>query len=273
MTRLVVVGGGRMGSALVGGIVRSGWTEPGAIGIVEKRSELREELAGRFPGVHILDAVPDVAGDAAVLAVKPVDAPAACRSLAAAGYKRVLSVMAGVSIAQLEADLAARTAVVRGMSNMPALVGLGASAIAGGTNADEEDLAWAERVLSSVGVVARLPERLLDAVTGLSGSGPAYVFLLAEALVDAGMLVGLDAEVSRLLVVQTVLGAARMLAETGESATALRQAVTSPAGTTAEGLRVLERQGVRSAFVEAVAAAVERSRALGAAAPSTSTSG
>jgi pyrroline-5-carboxylate reductase len=130
--------------------------------------------------------------------------------------------------------------------------------------ANEDDLAWAERILGAVGTVVRLDESLLDAVTGLSGSGPAYVFLVVEALVDAGVLAGLPRPVSAALVSQTVLGAAKLLAETGQTPEALRAAVTSPGGTTAAGLRELEGAGVRAAFLEAVMAATERSRELGA---------
>jgi pyrroline-5-carboxylate reductase len=156
-----------------------------------------------------------VAADAVIVAVKPADVPVACGRLAVASYRRVLSVVAGVTIAQLEELLWPEAPIVRAMPNTPALLGTGASAISGGSFAKEEDLEWAESVLSSIGVVVRLPERLLDAATGLSGSGPAYVFLVAEALVEAGVLEGLDREVSRMLTVQTILGAARMLAESG----------------------------------------------------------
>ena len=142
-------------------------------------------------------------------------------------------------------------------------MGAGAAAIAPGRAAGEDDLAWAEGILGAVGVVQRVGEPLLDAVTGLSGSGPAYVFLLAEALIDAGVLAGLTRPVAEALVVQTLLGSARLLAETGQSAEALRAAVTSPGGTTAAGLRVLEDRGLRSALIEAVMAATERSRQLG----------
>ena len=129
--------------------------------------------------------------------------------------------------------------------------------------ASDDDLAWAEDVLGAVGEVVRVPEALLDAVTGLSGSGPAYVFLVAEALIEAGVLVGLPRDVARTLAVQTLLGSARLLAETGEAPEALRAGVTSPGGTTAAGLRVLEQAGVRAAILDAVSAATERSRALG----------
>jgi pyrroline-5-carboxylate reductase len=148
------------------------------------------------------------------------------------------------------------------MPNTPALVGAGVTAISGGSFATSHDLAWAEEVLSAVGRVVRLPERLLDPVTGLSGSGPAYFFLVTEALMEAGVQMGLTREVSRTLVVETMLGSARLLAETGEEPDALRAKVTSPAGTTAAGIRTLESRAVRSAFMEAVAAATERARSL-----------
>ncbi len=149
------------------------------------------------------------------------------------------------------------------MPNTPALVGAGAAAIAPGRGVGEDDLAWAEEVLGAVGTVVRVPEYLLDAVTGLSGSGPAYVFLVAEALIEAGVLAGLTRPVSSQLAIQTLLGSARLLAESGEGPEALRASVTSPGGTTAAGLRVLEKAGVRSAFLEAVMAATEQSRRLG----------
>jgi pyrroline-5-carboxylate reductase len=150
------------------------------------------------------------------------------------------------------------------MPNTPALIGAGAAAIAGGSAAGDDDLTWAEAILGAVGTVVRVPEASLDAVTGLSGSGPAYVFLVAEALMDAGVLAGLPRPTSEALVRQTLLGAARLLAEGGDSPDALRAAVTSPGGTTAAGLRELERHGVRSALLEAVAAATARSKELGA---------
>ncbi|HEX2118639.1 MAG TPA: pyrroline-5-carboxylate reductase, partial [Acidimicrobiales bacterium] len=154
-------------------------------------------------------------------------------------------------------------AVVRAMPNTPALVGAGASALAPGTHAGEADLVWAEGVLAAVGIAVRVPEHLLDAVTGLSGSGPAYVFLVAEALIEAGVAVGLPRPVSEALTVQTVLGSARLLAESGERPEALRAAVTSPGGTTAAGLGALESRAVRAAFLEAVDAATRRSKQLG----------
>jgi pyrroline-5-carboxylate reductase len=196
--------------------------------------------------------------------VKPDAAEAACRALGAAGAgaTRVLSIVAGVPNQRLEDALGGQPAVIRAMPNVAALVGAGVAAMSGGSFATSRDLAWAEDVLSSVGTVVRLPEHQLDAVTGLSGSGPAYFFLTAEALIEAGVQMGLTRPVSRTLVVETMRGAAALLAETGRDPESLRAEVTSPAGTTAAGVRALEARAVRSAFMEAVAAATERSRHL-----------
>ena len=204
------------------------------------------------------------AADGAVIAVKPGDVPAACAALAEAGVERVLSIAAGVPTARLEAGLAPGAAVVRAMPNTPALVGAGAAAIAGGSAAADDDLAWAESILAAVGIVVRVDEPLLDAVTGLSGSGPAYVFLVAEALIEAGVLAGLPREISVALTEQTLPGSARLLASSEDPPEALRAAVTSPGGTTAAGLRALDDAGWFDAFLAAVAAATARSRELGA---------
>lgn len=259
--RLVVVGGGKMGTALVAGLLGAGWGEAAELGVVEPVVTRRDELAARYPGLTVGDEVPSVQG--AVVAVKPTDVAGACAAVAGAGVGRVLSIAAGVGLARLEGWLGDGVAVVRAMPNTPALVGCGAAAIAGGTSATDADLDWADGILSAVGLVVRLPEALLDAVTGLSGSGPAYVFYVAEALTEAGVLNGLTRDVSRALAVRTILGSARLLDESGQSATELREAVTSPGGTTAAGLRALEAASVRSAMLDAVTAATERSRQLG----------
>ncbi len=259
--RLLVVGGGRMGEALVGGLIANGWAIAPDITIVEKLDDRRQALRDRFPGVSVVvDAEP---AEGVLLAVKPGDVEGACRAIAAAGAERVLSIAAGVPVARLEAALGSGVRVVRAMPNTPALVGEGAAAIAPGTTAEEADLDWAASLLSAVGSVVRVPEPLLDAVTGLSGSGPAYVFLVAEALIEAGVLAGLPRDVATTLAVQTLVGSAALLAR-GEAPEALRAAVTSPGGTTAAGLRVLESRAVRAAFLDAVAAATERARELGA---------
>ena len=252
-----------MGEALVGGLLKAGGYSLSSLSIVEPLAVRRGELQTIFPGVDVTEG-PSKA-DGTVIAVKPTDVPAACRAIAEAGSGRVLSIAAGVTIATLEEHLAPGTAVVRAMPNTPALVGLGASAIAAGTNADDDDLDWAERLLAAVGIVVRVKESLLDAVTGLSGSGPAYVFLMVEALIEAGVLAGLPREVSEALSVQTLLGSATLLLTSDEGAEVLRAAVTSPGGTTAAGLRVLEQHGFRSALLEAVAAAATRSKELGGA--------
>jgi pyrroline-5-carboxylate reductase len=269
VTNLLIVGGGKMGGALLGGLLRSGWAELADVAVVEPIADRRDELVESFPGLHVLDApetgVLGQEGErlaGAVLAVKPDVAEAACRALGVSGVTRVLSVVAGVPSARLEAALGGEPAVVRAMPNTPALVGAGVTAISGGSFAASHDLSWAEDVLSAVGTVVRLPERLLDAVTGLSGSGPAYFFLVAEALIEAGVQMGLSRDVSRTLVVETMRGSAELLRETGQDPEALRAMVTSPAGTTAAGIRTLEARAVRSAFMEAVAAATERSRNL-----------
>jgi pyrroline-5-carboxylate reductase len=256
VTALVIVGGGRMGEALLGGLVAAGWAD---LAVVEPVDARRDELTKLFPNV-VVSAVP-VEAEGAVIAVKPTDVAAA---VAATKARRILSIAAGVTIAALEDAAAAGAAVVRAMPNTPALVGAGAAAIAAGTSAGEDDLAWAESILGAVGTVVRVPEKLLDAVTGLSGSGPAYVFLVAEALTEAGVLAGLPRPTAAALTHQTLLGAARLLVESGDGPEALRAAVTSPGGTTAAGLRELERHGVRSAFLDAVAAATNRSKELGA---------
>jgi pyrroline-5-carboxylate reductase len=204
-----------------------------------------------------------VAADGTVLAVKPDDAEAACRQVAEAGAERLLSIVTGVPVERLERWLGGAGAVVRAVPNTPALVGAGATAIAAGRRAGEADMSWAEDVLGSVGQVVRVPEHLLDAVTGLSGSGPAYVYLVVEALIEAGVLNGLTWDLSRDLVVQTVLGSARLLLETGDRPESLRSAVVSPGGTTAAGLAVLESRAVRGAVLEAVAAATDRAHHLG----------
>ena len=175
----------------------------------------------------------------------------------------MLSIVAGLSTVRLEDALATGAVVVRAMPNTPALVGAGMAGMSGGSGPRLPTSTGPRASSGSVGSVVRLPERQLDAVTGISGSGPAYIFLVAEALIDAGVTAGLSREVSQQLVVGTVLGSARMMAETGDDPGALRTAVTSPGGTTAAALRTLEFKAVRSAFIEAVAAATERSRQLG----------
>lgn len=254
-----------MGSALVSGLLSSGWAASSLV-VVEPQASRRSGLAKSHPGLRV-QASPEPgmlsASGGAVLAVKQDAAEAACKSALAAGGMRLVSVIAGVTCERLEAWTPKGTPVIRAVPNTPALIRAGVTAIAAGRGASEVDLEWAEGVLGAVGRVLRLPERQLDAVTGLSGSGPAYFFLVAEALVDAGVLAGLAPDISQVLVTETLRGAAALLERRTDSPGALRAMVTSPGGTTAAGLRVLESRAVRSAFLEAVAAATERSRELG----------
>jgi pyrroline-5-carboxylate reductase len=262
MPRVQVIGGGKMGEALVAGLVGGGFAPVEELRVVERVPARADELRERFPALDVADHVGPAGGH--VVAVKPADVEMVCREVSdVASTAPVLSIAAGVTIARLEAALPTGTPVVRAMPNTPALVGAGASAVAAGTAADDDDLAWAERVLGAVGTVVRVDESSLDAVTGLSGSGPAYVFLVAEALIEAGVLAGLPRATSRELTVQTLLGSARLLAESTEGPEALRAGVTSPGGTTAAGLRALELHGVRAAVLEAVLAAADRRRELG----------
>ena len=215
-----------MGTALRARASRGGMVEPRDIAVVELDAGRRGALAGELPGVRVSGEV--TPADGVIVAVKPDAAEAACRAVGGAGPGRVLSIMAGVSLARLESWLAPATAVVRAMPNTPAMVGAGVAAIAPGSAADEPAMAWAEEILGAVGHVVRVPEPALDAVTGLSGSGPAYVFLVVEALAEAGVAVGLAPEVSLRLATGTLAGAARLLVESGEPPEMLRAQVTSP---------------------------------------------
>jgi pyrroline-5-carboxylate reductase len=253
-----------MGEALVAGLLGGGW-DAAALTVAEIDADRRRVLEERFPGIRVVPspawAVADT--DVVVVAVKPGDVPLALEQAAPSlgSDTLVLSIAAGVRIATVEAAAPGRP-VVRAMPNVAALVGRAATAIAGGRHATDTHLDLAERILDGVGVVVRVPEPHLDAVTALSGSGPAYVFLVAEALIDAGVLTGLPRAVAEALTRETLLGAATLLT-TGESPEALRAAITSPGGTTAAGLHVLEQRGVRGAVLDAVRAAAARSRELG----------
>jgi pyrroline-5-carboxylate reductase len=274
MSELMVIGGGRMGAALVAGWLRGGMKADSVV-IMEKDDSRRHELARILPGVHLDAGVSDppdratvaasaaTSTDSVVVAVKPADAEQACDLAMRSGARRMLSIMAGIPIRSLESWTGSRLAVLRAMPNTPALVGAGVSALAGGAQATEQDMEWAESLLGVVGSVVRVDEACLDAVTGLSGSGPAYIFRVVEVLAEAGVRAGLPIETSRKLARETVIGAGRLLAESDEEPETLRAQVTSPGGTTEAGLAVLEDHGIASAFNEAVAAASKRSKQLG----------
>ena len=260
--RLQFLGGGRMAAALLGGLIETGWCQTSDVHVVEPDPVAQRRLVDTWSGLSVGDSPTAALGT--VVAVKPGLAAAVLEHARAAGVGRVLSLAAGVTLGALEAVTEQGTPVVRSMPNTPALVGRGVAAISAGVDATENDMAWAEALLGAVGTVVRLPEHLLDAVTGLSGSGPAYMFLVAESLIDAGVTAGLNRDIATTLAVETMMGAAMLMVESGKTPADLRADVTSPGGTTAAGLRVLERDGVRSAFIEAVAAATARSKELGA---------
>ncbi|MCU1371548.1 MAG: proC [Ilumatobacteraceae bacterium] len=260
MTKLLVVGGGKMGEALLGGLLASGWAAAADVAVVEPDAGRRNVLADRFPGISVVGA--PVVADGAVLAVKPAMIPQVCSELGELGIGRLLSIAAGVRLETMEAVVPASTAVIRAMPNTPSLVRMGAAAIVGGAAAGEDDLVWAEEILGAVGTVTRVTEAQINMVTGLSGSGPAYVFLIAEALIDAGVLVGLPRDVASDLAIQTLRGSAELLAA-GTPPAEARANVTSPGGTTAAGLRALEDGRVRAAIIDAVVAAKTRADEMG----------
>jgi pyrroline-5-carboxylate reductase len=257
---LAIIGGGNMGAALLGGLLDSGAFDATALAVVEVAAARREQLSSMFPTILVAESTPRCEG--AVLAVKPADTPDAAASAAHAGAGRLLSIAAGVRLASIEAAAGPDVAVVRAMPNTPALVRLGASAIAAGTTADRHDVEWARTILEAVGTVDELDEAALDAFTGVAGSGPAYVFLVAEALIDAAVAEGLDPAAAHRIVRQLLIGSATLLDREGDPAR-LREMVTSPNGTTAAGLAVLAEHDLRGAFGAAVRAATRRSRELG----------
>jgi pyrroline-5-carboxylate reductase len=261
---LALLGAGRLGVAVLSGLLRSGF--PSGNIIVAERDPARAAEVAKQHGVVVVDAVAAATkADVLLLAVKPQDMGDLADSLAdVVGREHlVVSVAAGVTTAFLERRLPAGPPVVRVMTNTPLLVGEAMSAIAGGTHTTDDHLATAEQLLAPVGRVVRVPESQLDAVTALSGSGPAYFFYLTEAMIDAGVALGLPRALATELTVQTALGAARMLRETGEHPALLREAVTSPGGTTAAAVRELERHAVRAAVIDALDAARARSGELG----------
>jgi pyrroline-5-carboxylate reductase len=234
----MVIGGGRMGAALVVGWLRAGM-KADSVAIVEKDDSRRNELARIIPGVY-LDATATASAHSVVVAVKPADAVQACDLAKRSGARRMLSIMAGIPIRSLESWTGSGLAVLRAMPNTPALVGAGVSALASGARATEQDVEWAESLLGAVGSVVRVDEACL-----------------------AGVRAGLPVDTSRKLARETVIGAARLLAESDEEPETLRAQVTSPGGTTEAGLAILEDHGIASAFYDAVEAASERSKKLG----------
>lgn len=255
-----------MGTALVEGAIRSGAVAAENITGVDPWQAARDHFA-KATGAAVADGISALAGcEVILLCTKPHDVAAALRDASIASHGKpllVISIAAGITLAALETAAAANLRIVRAMPNTPALVGKGAAGYCMGTRATREDADLARLLLGAVGVAVEVPERLMDAVTGLSGSGPAYVYLVIEALADGGVQAGLPRADALCLAAQTVLGAAAMVLETGGHPAVLKDMVTSPGGTTIAGLAELERQGLRAALMGAVAAATRRAAELG----------
>lgn len=264
MAVVAVLGAGVMGETLLSGLIRAGRRVDDLL-IAEKREERAVELRERY-GVEVVTPIEAAKrADTLLLVVKPQDMAGLLDSIAEhiQPHALVVSLAAGVTTTYLESRLPKGTAVVRVMPNTPALVDQGMAALSPGAHCDEAQLAHAEDLLQAVGRTVRIAERLQDAVTAISGSGPAYLFFVVESMIEAGVLLGLPRTLATELVVQTAYGAATMLRETGEHPTVLREQVTSPGGTTASALRELETHRVRAAFLSAMEAARDRSRELG----------
>jgi len=268
--RVAVLGAGTIGEALISGLLSGGWRKPGEIVATGRREERIEELRERLAVEATLSNADAVAGAALiVIAVKPQDFDVLLDEIATAvtPEQTVLSVAAAIPTSAIETKLAKGVPVVRAMPNAPATVHEGIAGMCAGANAGEANLALAEEALSHLGGVVRVPEPYMDAVTAVSGSGPAYFALLSEAMIEAGILLGLGRDVSTQLVIQTMLGTAKLLRDREMHPVELRERVTSPGGTTIRAVRELEQAGVRAAFLNAIQAAMERSRELAAGAP------
>ncbi|HSE10725.1 MAG TPA: pyrroline-5-carboxylate reductase [Nocardioidaceae bacterium] len=263
MPQVAIIGAGVMGETLLSGLIRAGRRVDDLM-VGEKRPERAAELEERYGVTVVGNAEAADKADTVVLVVKPQDMDDALKEIAPhiRPGQLVVSLAAGITTAFLEARLPSGAAVVRVMPNTPALVDEGMAAISRGSHCDEAHLLEAESLVASVGKVIRVPERQQDAVTAISGSGPAYIFFVVEAMIEAGVHLGLPRATAAELVVQTVVGSAKLLRETGEHPTVLREQVTSPAGTTAAAVRELEDHKVRAAFLTALEAARDRSRAL-----------
>ena len=263
---LAVLGAGNIGRALVGGLLRGDDVPAAQITATRRTASALDELAERLPGVRVTTDNAHAVRQATVVlvSVKPQNAAALLAEVAphVRPGTLVLSTLAGVTTAALAAALGQALPVVRAMPNTPALVDEAATAIAPGAHAGAAHTALAREVFEAVGMVEEVPEHLMDAVTGLSGSGPAYVFMVIEALTDAGVKQGLPRTVAARLSAQTVLGAARLAIETGRHPAILRDEVTTPGGTTISAVAELERHGLRTMLIDAVAMATERSRQL-----------
>lgn len=262
--KIAFIGGGNMAEAIMRGLLR----EDTGVGIcvAEINPKRRDQLTAQFPNVRVVGDAAEAAGwgEVVILAIKPQQAESALELIkgGVTSDKLVISIMAGIPSSKIEANLVPGCRVIRAMPNTPGLIGAGATAVCPGRNASPDDLALARQIFALIGVAVSVDEKLMDAVTGLSGSGPAYVFIFIEALADAGVKNGLPRDVAAQLAAQTVLGAARMVVETGEHPALLKEKVTSPGGTTIAALHALECGSFRAVVMNAVEAAGNRSKEL-----------
>jgi pyrroline-5-carboxylate reductase len=262
--KIAILGAGQIGEALIGGLLSSGWRSKDELAASTRREERADELRERH-GIPVLSNAEAVAGAAlVVISVKPQDIETLLGEIGPLiqPEQTVLSIAAAIPTATIERQLGSGVPVVRAMPNTPAVVHEGMAGICAGSHAAEEHLTLAEEALRHLGAVVRVSEPYMDAVTAVSGSGPAYFALLAEAMIEAGILLGLSREVSTQLVVQTMLGTAKQLRDLKMHPVELREMVTSPGGTTIAAIRELEQAGVRAAFLNAIQAAMDRSREL-----------
>lgn len=262
--KIAFIGGGNMAEAIMQGLIRE--EAGGGICVADISPKRREEITGRFPDVRVVEGAIEAArwGDVIILAVKPQQADGVLDQLepCITADKLVISIMAGIQCSRIERNLAPGSRVVRAMPNTPALIGAGATAVSAGRNSSPADLELVRQLFTLVGTALCVEEKLMDAVTALSGSGPAYIFTFIEALSDAGVNSGLPRDVAAQLAVHTVLGAARMVLETGEHPAILKEKVTSPGGTTIAGLHALEKGCFSGVVMDAVAAACNKSKEL-----------
>jgi pyrroline-5-carboxylate reductase len=261
---VAILGAGGMGEALLSGLLRAGRRAEDLL-VTRRRAERGQELVERYGVELVSNAAAARKAETLIIAVKPQDMAALLDEIApeVRAGQLVVSLAAGVTTSFIETRLPDGVAVVRVMPNTPALVDEGMAAIAPGAHCDDSHLAEAEDLLRATGRVVRVPEKQLDAVTAVSGTGPAYVFYIVEAMIEAGVHLGLPRTTATELVVQTVVGSAKLLRDTGEHPTVLRERVTSPAGTTAAAVRRLEEGKVRADFLAAIEAARDRARELG----------
>ena len=268
--KIAVLGAGKIGEALISGLLSSGWRVPGDIVASSRRPERVAELTDRHGIVATLVNAEAIAGAALiVISVKPQDIESLLGEIGPliSDEQTVLSVAAAIPTATIERHLAPNVPVVRAMPNTPSIVHEGVAGLCAGAHADDAHVTLAEEALAHLGAVVRVPEKLMDAVTAVSGSGPAYFALLAEAMIEAGLLLGLSREISTQLVVQTMLGTAKQLRDEKMHPVELREMVTPPGGTTIAAIRELEIAGVRAAFLNAIQAAMMRARELAAGDP------